>query len=220
MHIAAFETGSLGALAVVGAGIPIAVGAALAFKMRGEDRVAVPFTGDGATNTGNFHEGLNMASIWDLPVVFVVENNQYAVSTHIRETVRVEDLSSRAGSYGMPGVRVDGFDVLAVYEAATAAVERARRGDGPTLLVTEAYRFEGHYAGEPQVYRDKAEVQEYLKKDPIPRFRRYLVETEKASQDEVAATDADVKREIADALEFAKRSPDPGPATAMDYIYA
>jgi len=220
MHIAAFETGSLGALAVVGAGIPIAVGAALAFKMRGEDRVAVPFTGDGATNTGNFHEGLNMASIWDLPVVFVVENNQYAVSTHIRETVRVEDLSSRAGSYGMPGVRVDGFDVLAVYEAATAAVERARRGDGPTLLVTEAYRFEGHYAGEPQVYRDKAEVQEYLKKDPIPRFRRYLVETEKASQDEVAAMDADVKREIADALEFAKGSPAPGPATAMDYIYA
>jgi TPP-dependent pyruvate/acetoin dehydrogenase alpha subunit len=220
MHIAAFETGSLGALAIVAAGIPIAVGAALAFKMRGEGRVTVPFTGDGATNTGNFHEGLNMASIWNLPVVFVVENNQYAVSTHIRETVRLEDLSSRAASYGIPGIRVDGFDVLAVYEAAVAAVERARRGQGPTLLVTEAYRFEGHYAGEPQVYRDRAEVQEYLKKDPIPRFRTLLIEQGKASDSEMAAIDADVKREIVDALAFAKDSPDPAPATAMDYIYA
>jgi TPP-dependent pyruvate/acetoin dehydrogenase alpha subunit len=220
MHIAAFETGSLGALAVVGAGIPIAVGAALAFKMRGEPRVAVPFTGDGATNTGNFHEGLNMAAIWDLPVVFVVENNQYAVSTRITETVKIEDLSDRAVSYGMPGVRVDGFDVLAVYEAAVAAVERARRGEGPTLLVTESYRFEGHYAGEPQVYRDRAEVQKYLEKDPIPRFGRYLVEHGIANPGEVAAMDAGVKQEIVDALKFAKDSPNPDPATAMEYNYA
>ena len=129
MHIAAFETGSLGALAIVGAGIPIAVGAAMAFRMRGEDRVAVPFTGDGGTNTGNFHEGLNMASIWDLPLVLVVENNQYGVSTHISESCNVDDLSSRAESYGIPGVRVDGFDVLAVYEVAVEAVERAGRDE-------------------------------------------------------------------------------------------
>ncbi|MGQ9502350.1 MAG: thiamine pyrophosphate-dependent dehydrogenase E1 component subunit alpha [Anaerolineae bacterium] len=220
MHIAAFETGSLGALAVVGAGIPIAVGAALAFKLRGEDRVAVPFTGDAGCNTGNWHEGLNMASIWDLPVVFVLENNQYGVSTHITYSCKIKDLSLRAQSYGIPGVRVDGFDVLAVYQAAKEAVERARRGEGPTLLVTESYRFEGHYAGEPEVYRDRAEVQEWRKKDPIPRFRNYLLEQGIASEDELAAIEAEVKREIADAVKFAQESPQPDPATAMDYIYA
>jgi TPP-dependent pyruvate/acetoin dehydrogenase alpha subunit len=220
MHIAAFETGSLGALAIVGAGIPIAVGAAMAFKMRGEDRVAVPFTGDGGTNTGNFHEGLNMASIWDLPLVLVVENNQYGVSTHISESCNIDDLSSRAESYGIPGVRVDGFDVLAVYEVAVEAVERARRGQGPTLLVTECYRFEGHYAGEPQVYRERAEVQEYIKKDPIPRFGKYLVEGAIASQDEVDAIDAEIKHEMVEAVKFAKESPEPDPATALDYNYA
>ncbi len=220
MHIAAFETGSLGALAVVGAGIPIAVGAALAFKMRGEDRVAVPFTGDAGCNTGNWHEGLNMASIWDLPVVFVLENNQYGVSTRITNSCKIEDLSLRAQSYGIPGVRVDGFDVLAVYQAAKEAVERARRGEGPTLLVTESYRFEGHYAGEPEVYRDRAEVQEWRKKDPIPRFRKYLLDNGVATESEVAAIEAEIKQEIAEAVKFAQESPQPDPATAMDYIYA
>ena len=220
MHIAAFETGSLGALAVVASGIPIAVGAALAFKMRGEDRVTVPFTGDAGCNTGNWHEGLNMASIWHLPVVFVLENNQYGVSTNIRYSTNIDDLSIRAQSYGVPGVRVDGFDVTAVYEAAVEAVARARRGEGPTLLVTEAYRFEGHYAGEPEVYRDKAEVQEYRKKDPIPRFRRELIEAGKASQDELDAIDAEIKQEMVEAVRFAQESPQPDPSTAMDYIYA
>jgi len=220
MHIAAFETGSLGALAIVGAGVPIAVGAAMAFKMRGEDRIAIPFMGDGATNTGNFHEGLNMASIWDLPVVFVVENNRYAVSTRIEEAVNIEDLSIRAESYGIPGVRVDGFDVLAVYEVAVEAVERARRGQGPTLLVTESYRFEGHYAGEPQVYRERAEVEEYIKKDPILRFGKFLVEGGIASQDEVDAIDNEIKQEMAEAVKFAKESPEPDLATALDYNYA
>jgi TPP-dependent pyruvate/acetoin dehydrogenase alpha subunit len=220
MHIAAFEAGSLGALAVVGAGIPIAVGAALGFKMRGEDRIAVPFTGDAGSNTGNWHEGLNMASIWDLPVVFVLENNHYGVSTNIRDTAKVRDLSVRAQAYDIPGVRVDGFDVLAVYEAAVEAVVRARRGDGPTLLLTEAYRFEGHYAGEPEVYRSRAEVQEYRERDPIPRFRKYLLGGGKAAQDELDAIDEEMQREIAGAVGFAKESPQPDPATAMDYIYA
>jgi TPP-dependent pyruvate/acetoin dehydrogenase alpha subunit len=225
MHIAAFETGSLGALAVVGAGIPIAVGAALGFKMRGEDRVAVPFTGDAGSNTGNWHESLNMAAIWDLPVVFALENNHYGVSTNIRDTAKVGDLSLRAQGYGIPGVRVDGFDVLAVYEAAVEAVARARRGDGPTLLLTEAYRFEGHYAGEPEVYRDRAEVQEYRKMDPIPRFRRVILEgvgsqRPMASEDELGAIDEEIRQEIADAVRFARESPEPDPATAMDYIYA
>jgi pyruvate dehydrogenase E1 component alpha subunit len=220
MHIAAFETGCLGAVGVVGAGIPIAVGAALGFKLRDEDRVAVPFAGDGASNTGNWHEGLNMASIWDLPVVFVLENNRYAVSTDIEYSAKVKDLSIRAQGYGIPGVRVDGFDVLAVYEAAVEAVGRARRGEGPTLLVTEAYRFEGHYAGEPEVYRDREEVQEYRKKDPIPRFQAYLIEAEKASQDELDAIDAEIKQEMADAVKFAQESPEPDPSTVTDYVYA
>jgi len=220
MHIAAFDTGSLGALAVVGSGIPMAVGAALAFKMRGEDRVAVPFTGDAGSNTGNWHEGLNMAAIWNLPVVFALENNHYGVSTNIRDSCRIEDLSIRAQSYGVPGVRVDGFDVLAVYKAAVQAVARARRGEGPTLLVTESYRIEGHYAGEPEVYRSREEVAEYRKKDPIPRFRDHLIQEEKASQVELDQIDAEVKQEMVDAVKFAQESPQPDPSTAMDYIYA
>jgi pyruvate dehydrogenase E1 component alpha subunit len=220
MHIAAFETGSLGALAVVGAGIPLAVGAALAFKMKGEDRVAVPFTGDAGSNTGNWHEGVNMASIWNLPVVFALENNHYGVSTNIEYSTNVDDLSIRAQSYGIPGVRVDGFDVVAVYEAAVAAVERARRGEGPTLLVTESYRFEGHYAGEPEVYRERSEVAEWRKNDPIPRFRKQLIENGSASDAELDAIDAEIKQEMVEAVKFAQESPQPDPATAMDYIYA
>ena len=220
MHIAAFETGSLGALAVVGAGIPIAVGAALGFKMKGEDRVAVPFMGDGATNTGNFHEGLNMAAVWELPVVFVVENNKYAVSTHIGESAAIEDLSLRAGSYGVPGIRVDGNDVLAVYEAALRAVARSRRGEGPTLLVTETYRVEGHYVGEPEVYRRREEVEERRRDDPILRFRQVLLDNGWASEAEMDAMDTEISREMAEALRFARESPEPDASTAMDYIYA
>ena len=220
MHIAAFETGSLGALAIVGSGIPLAVGAALAFKMRGEQRVAVPFTGDAGSNTGNWHESLNMAAVWKLPVVFVLENNHYGVSTRIEESVAISDLSQRAQAYGMPGVRVDGFDVLAVYRAAVEAVARARRGEGPTLLVTESYRFEGHYSGEPEVYRSRAEVEEWRKNDPLPRFRRRLLDGAVASSGELEGIEAAIKQEIADAVRFAKESPMPDPATATDYVYA
>ena len=220
MHIAAFETGSLGALAVVGSGIPIAVGAALGFKMQGQPLVSVPFTGDAGVNTGNWHESLNMASIWDLPIVFVLENNQYGVSTNIRYSTNIDDLSVRAQSYGIPGVRIDGFDVLAVYAEAVKAVERARSGNGPTLLVTESYRFEGHYAGEPEVYRERDEVQEYRKKDPIPRLRKQLVSKKIAGKDELEAIDAEIQKEMADAVKFARDSPEPDPGTAMEYIYA
>jgi TPP-dependent pyruvate/acetoin dehydrogenase alpha subunit len=220
MHIAAFETGSLGALAVVGAGIPLAVGGALAFQMRGEDRVAVPFTGDAGSNTGNWHEGLNMAAAWNLPVVFALENNHYGVSTRIEDTVKVQDLSLRAQGYGIPGVRVDGFDVLAVHDAATEAVARARSGDGPTLLVTETYRFDGHYAGEPEVYRERAEVESWRKSDPIPRFRTWLEGEGGIDAADLDAVVAEVRQEIDEGIAFAKASPEPDPATAMDYIYA
>jgi acetoin:2,6-dichlorophenolindophenol oxidoreductase subunit alpha len=220
MHIAAFETGSLGALAVVASGIPLAVGAGLGFKMQGKDCVAVPFTGDAGSNTGNWHECMNLAAIWALPVIFVLENNHYGVSTRIEESVAIEDLSIRARSYGMPGVRVDGFDVLAVHQAATEAVARARRGEGPTLLVTESYRLEGHYSGEPEVYRTRAEVEEWRKKDPIPRFRACLLDRGLATDMELDAIERAMKQELAASVQFAKESPMPDPATAMDYIYA
>jgi pyruvate dehydrogenase E1 component alpha subunit len=161
-----------------------------------------------------------MASIWDLPVVFVLENNHYGVSTNIRDTTRVEDLSVRAQAYGIPGVRVDGFDVVAVYEAAVRAVARARRGDGPTLLVTEAYRFEGHYAGEPEVYRTREEVQAYRTKDPIPRFRGVLLDSGVATAERLDGIDAAMEQEMVDAVAFARESPQPDPAGAMDYVYA
>jgi len=220
MHIAAFDTGSLGAFPVVGSGIPIAVGAALAIKMKREERVVVPFVGEGATNTGNFHESLNMASIWDLPLVLVVENNQYAVSTHINDVVKIADLSIRAQSYGIQGVRVNGFNVLDVYEAAKEAVEQARRGAGPTLLITESYRFEGHYAGEPQVYRSKAEIEEYLVKDPIPLFRKYLIEEKLVPDTTIDFIEDETRTLIKDAIDFAIESPEPDPLTALDFIYA
>jgi TPP-dependent pyruvate/acetoin dehydrogenase alpha subunit len=220
MHLAAFDTGSLGALAVVASGVPIAVGAALGFKMKGEKRVAVPFTGDAGSNTGNWHESLNMASIWDLPIVFVLENNHYGVSTNINSTTRVKDLSVRAASYGIPGVSVDGFDVLSVYRAAVQAVEQARGGKGPTLLVTESYRFEGHYAGEPEVYRERSEVEEYRRKDPIPRFRKHLMTEEKVREEEIETIESEIREEIAEAVRFARDSPEPDPATALDFIYA
>ena len=220
MHIAAFETGSLGALAVVGSGLPIATGAALGFKLQGKDAVAVPFTGEGGTNTGNFHESLNMAAIWNLPVVFVIENNKYAVSTRIDQVIKISDLSLRAQSYGIPGVRVDGFDVLAVYEAACAAVARARSGAGPTLLVTECYRIEGHYAGEPEVYRTREEVNEQRKNDPIARFYHHLVEHSLVTAAELDDIQQAMRQEMIEAVQFAKDSPQPDPATALDYIYA
>jgi TPP-dependent pyruvate/acetoin dehydrogenase alpha subunit len=220
MHIAAFDTGSLGALAVVGAGMPIAVGAALAFKMRGEDRVAVPFFGDGASSTGNFHESMNMASIWDLPVVFALENNRYAVSTNIAYSCRIEDLSIRAQSYGMRAMRVDGFDPVAVYQAATEAVALARSGQGPTLLVTECYRLDGHYAGEPQVYRSREEVESWRVHEPVTCFRAHLLATGVATQAEIDAIHDEVVRQMEEGLAFARASRQPDPSTAMDYIYA
>lgn len=219
MHVAAFDIGSLGAIAIVGPGMPIAVGAALAFHMRGEDRVAVPFFGDGATNTGNFHEAVNMASIWRLPVIFLCENNQYAVSTNVRYALNIVNVSERAASYGIAGVSVDGNDVLAVYEVVTEAVARARRGEGPTLVETKTYRIEGHYAGEPQVYRDRTEVEEHRKQDPIKRFRHYLLKQKVVAEEDLDAIDAGVKAEIKEAIRFALESPMPEPETAMDYIY-
>jgi TPP-dependent pyruvate/acetoin dehydrogenase alpha subunit len=180
----------------------------------------VPFTGEAGCNTGNWHESLNMAAVWQLPVIFVLENNHYGVSTNIEETTKIKDLSQRAHAYGIPGFRVDGFDVLAVYESAMQAVDRARRGEGPTLIVTESYRLDGHYAGEPEVYREKSEVESYRRMDPIPRFRNHLLTKKQADAKALDKIDAEVDDEITEAIEFARQSPDPDPTTATDYIYA
>jgi pyruvate dehydrogenase E1 component alpha subunit len=150
----------------------------------------------------------------------VLENNHYGVSTNIKDAVNIEDLSIRAVAYGIPGVRVDGFDVIAVYQAAVEAVARARHGDGPTLLVTDSYRIEGHYAGEPEVYRSRAEVDEYRKKEPLRHFRSHVLENGLLEQRELDDIDESIKNEISEAVRFAKESPEPDPATAMDYIYA
>jgi pyruvate dehydrogenase E1 component alpha subunit len=220
MHIAAFETGSLGALAIVGSGIPIAVGAALGFKLRQEKSVSVTFTGDAGCNTGNFHESLNMAALWKLPVLFVLENNHYGVSTNVSESCSIQDLQVRAAGYGIPGTKVDGFDVLEVYKAASEAVERARDGGGPTLLVTESYRLDGHYSGEPEVYRARTEVEEFWKLEPIGRFAAYLISHSIAAEDELKNIDDEEEQRMQDAIQFAKDSPEPDPATAEQYIYA
>jgi len=177
MHIADFKVGMLGATAVVGAGIPIAMGAGLSIKLRGTDQVVACFFGEGASNQGTFHEGINMAAIWKLPVIFVCENNLYAMGTRQSRVMLIENIADRAASYGIPGVTVDGNDVLAVYEAAREAVERARRGEGPTLIECKTYRHKGHSRVDPAKYRPKEEVEEWLRKDPIKRLREKLLQT-------------------------------------------
>jgi len=182
MHIADFNVGMLGATAVVGAGLPIAMGAGLSIKLRRTDNVVACFFGDGASNQGTFHEAINMAAIWKLPVIFVCENNIYAMGTRQSTVMLVEDIADRAVAYGIPGVTVDGNEVLAVYEAAQKAVERARKGEGPTLMECKTYRHKGHSRIDPAKYRPKEEVEEWLRKDPIKHFKEQLLQTTSANK--------------------------------------
>ena len=177
MHIAEPDLGMLGANAIVGAGIAIINGAALTAQYLGTDQVAVAFFGDGASNTGNFHEALNMASVWNLPSIFVCENNGFAESTPRYRHQKIEDIATRAIAYDMPSLSVDGNDVGAVYLAAQAAVARARAGGGPTLIEAKTYRMRGNYEGDPQIYRTKEEVEALEKKDPLERWRRAMLES-------------------------------------------
>ncbi len=220
MHIADFSIGMLGATAVVGAGIPIAAGAGLSIKLRGTDQVVACFFGDGASNQGTFHEGINMAAIWKLPVLFVCENNLYAMGTRQSMVMLIENVADRAAAYGIPGVVVDGNDVLAVYEAAKQAVERARKGEGPTLIECKTYRHKGHSRFDPATYRPKEEVEEWLKKDPIPRFRNKLVEMGVLTENEAKGIEEEVLAEIEEAVKFALESPYPKPEEALEDVYA
>jgi pyruvate dehydrogenase E1 component alpha subunit len=220
MHIADFSVGMLGATAVVGAGIPIATGAGLSIKLRGTDQVAVCFFGDGASNQGTFHEGINMATVWHLPVVFVCENNLYAMGTRQTRVMLVDNIADRAAGYGIPGVVADGNDVLAVFEAAHVAVERARRGEGPTLLECKTYRLKGHSRFDPAAYRPKDEVNEWLKKDAIAHFQARLFETGIITEGEIQRTVERARNDVEEATKFALKSPFPEPVEALDDVYA
>jgi pyruvate dehydrogenase E1 component alpha subunit len=219
MHVGDIGVGMIPAIAIVGGNIPIAAGLGLAAKQLGTQRVAVCFFGDGAANEGAFHEGLNMAAIWGLPVVFVCENNLYAASTPIAKAFNIEDVAERAAAYGMPGVVVDGNDVVAVYEAAGEAIARARRGEGPTLLECKTYRLCGHSRSDPRTYRSKEEEAEWEEKDPIPALGRRLKELELATDETLASIEQDVMALVDDAVAFAEESPPPEPADALEHVF-
>jgi len=220
MHIADLDLGSLGAFAVVGSGLGTATGAALSAKMRGTDQVTICFFGDGASNQGSFHETLNLAALWKLPVVYLCENNLYAISVSVSKSHPCTDIADRADAYCMPGVVVDGQDVLAVYDTVKEAVERARGGKGPTLVECKTYRYFGHHVGDPGTsYRCDKEVQKWKARDPIDLFRHRLEADGVMSMNEAEEIGAEVKRSIEAAIEYAKKSPFPSPEDLYKNLY-
>lgn len=221
MHIADLDKGMLGANGIVGAGLPLATGAALTAQMRGRGQVVVAFFGDGAANQGSFHESLNLAAIWRLPVVFVAENNGYGEATPVEYHMKIRDIADRAGSYGIPGEIADGMDFLDVYEKAGTAIERAREGGGPTLLECKTYRYYGHYVGDPLTYRTKEEQEEVRQtRDPLELFERKAEsELGLVSSDELREIDAEVKRTIEAAVEYAESSDAPPPEDLLSDVY-
>jgi pyruvate dehydrogenase E1 component alpha subunit len=219
MHIADVEGGNLGANGIVAGGLPLSTGVGLSLQIEGAGRVCLTFFGDGAANEGAFHEALNLASIWELPVVYVCENNQYAMSMPVARSMGVARISDRAAAYGMPGVTVDGNDLLAVYEAVRAAVDRARAGGGPSLVEALTYRWRGHSKSDRQRYRTLEERQAWEARDPIAALRRQLLA---AGADEAAldAIRAEVEATIAAAVDFAEAAADPDPAELLEGVYA
>ena len=220
MHLFDKEHGFLGSIGIVGAGIPIACGAALAAQLEGKGQVAVGFFGDGAANEGAVHEAMNLAAVWKLPVVFVCENNLYAVSTPVEKSMAIAQVADRAAAYGMPGVTIDGMDVLAVYDQTVKAVERARQGHGPSLVECMTYRFKGHSRFEPATYRPKGELEEWVARDPIPQLRRFLLQQGLASEAKADALKAEVEAAVKDAIAFAKSSPDVDPSQVPSFVFA
>ena len=220
MHIADIPGGNLGATGVVGAGIPTAVGIALALQMHRSEQVLLSFFGDGASNEGEFHESLNMASTWKLPVVFICDNNQYGMSMHLSKVMNIKNVSDRATSYGIPGKTVDGNDVLAIYDAVKAAVEHARAGKGPSLIDCLSYRWRGHSKSDRNLYRTQKEIEEWKHKCPIQRFKGILAENAVMSSEEIEALDQAAKAAIDRAAEEAQTLPEPSPENMEDEVYA
>lgn len=226
MHIMSPEDGIVGANGIVGAGIVIAPGVGLAAKMNNTGQVVMVYFGDGASNQGTFHEGINLASIWKLPVIFVCENNQYAESTLQKDdgsgrpfATNIDCLADRAAAYGIPGISVDGNDPDAVYKAAQDAVDRARNGEGPTLLECRTYKWFGHYIGDPALYRPEIEVEEWKAKDPIPAYEEKLLKAKVLTPELVEQIEKELEDELQHAIRFAKESPLPDPADAMKNVY-
>ena len=220
MHIADPRLGILGANGIVGAGLPIATGAGLSAKLRKSCQVAVCFFGDGASNQGTFHEAINIAAAFDLPVVYVCENNLYAVGTKQSNVRKVEDIADRGVGYAIPGLAVDGNDVIAVYEACKEAVDRARAGMGPTLVECKTYRWRTHFEGEPDTYRPPEEVEFWLKREPIAPYRQLLIDQGVLTGVEADAIESNVLEELSQAVEFARTSPLPEPESALEDLWA
>ncbi len=220
MHIADVERNNLGANGIVGGGIPISVGVGLSIKLRKTDQVCLVIFGDGAANEGAFHEALNMASIWDLPIVFLCENNQYAMSMPVQKAFNIERISQRACAYNIPGETVDGNDVLAVYDAISRAAARARAGEGPTLVEAITYRYRGHSKSDRQLYRTREEVKAWMEKDPIPRFARRLIDAGMLTEEGFETLRQRAYQTIEAAVQFAENSPEPDVATILDGVYA
>ena len=209
MHIASLEVGNLGANGIVSGGLPIAVGSALSASIRGTDQVTLAAFGDGASSEGNAHESMNLASLWKLPVLFLFENNQYAVSTRFTNAIAGGSLRKRASGYDIPSAGADGNDLEAVHFAARKAIEHVRAGNGPYLLECLTYRMEGHYVGDPTVYRDRDEVAEWERKDPIRRVERLLIERGLSTEEECRAVEVAAQAEVDEAVAYAESSPEP-----------
>jgi len=220
MHVGDLAKGMVPAIAIVGGGVPVATGLGLAFKLKKEPRVAVCFMGDGAVNEGAFHEGVNMGAIWSLPVVYVIENNRYSASTPIAQMTRLAKLSDRAAGYGIPGLTIDGNDVLAVFETAQEAVARARSGEGPTLIEALTYRITGHSRRDPCHYQPEEERAEALRNEPIGRFARYLLAEGLAQPETLDGIQQEIDAEIERAVESALAAPDPAPEDALEGVFA
>ena len=219
MHIADPDIGILGANGIVGAGITIAGGAALSIQLRGTDQVVVCFFGDGASNTSRFHEGVNMASACKFPIIYVIENNLWAVSTRTTTCMNIIDIAVRGSAYGIPGVTVDGNDVIAVYEVIGKAVARARRGEGPTLVECQTYRWCGHMEGDPQTYKQEEEIEEWMKKDPIQGAKKKLIEMGVFTEKEAAQIEQEMFDELDRAVKFAEESPLPSPEETLRNVF-
>ncbi|UXJ50198.1 thiamine pyrophosphate-dependent dehydrogenase E1 component subunit alpha [Pseudomonas citronellolis] len=219
MHVTHPATGVMVTTGIVGSSMPIANGLALAAQIRGEKRVSVAYFGDGASNIGAFHEALNMASVWKLPVIFVCQNNGYAEHTKYAYGTSVPNIAQRAVAYSMPGVTVDGNDPVAMYHIASEAVDRARAGQGPTLIEAKTFRFHGHVFGDADAYMDKGEKDAWVAKDPVPLFRTWLIATGNATEEQLAALEADIESEIDEALEFTLNSPYPDVAELKRDIF-
>jgi pyruvate dehydrogenase E1 component alpha subunit len=219
MHMGDLEKGMVPAVAIVAGAIPMATGIAMAMKMKKQPNVVACFMGDGAVNEGAFHEGVNMGSIWSAPIIYVIENNLYSASTPIFDMVRVKKLSDRGAAYGISGVTVDGNDVLAVHEAALAAIDRAHRGEGPTLLECMTYRITGHSRRDPCNYQPEAERKKALENEPIRRFRSYLLEQGLATEDDVTRIGGEIEAEIEAAVKSAMAAPDPAPEAALEDLF-